>query len=228
MSKNRNVIQVAMLRHSQIPLENLRDYARRIMPKGSERKFGKSVERQKSFWAGRAILTKLLADNDWEVRPDVVYGYLRLYDRESGRTDPFFANISHTDDIAVAAIAPNPVGVDVESVSRKGDRVMKRVATKFELSHLNQNFLSRIAAPIALWSGKEAFSKALGLGMKFGFTGFEIDLSKAPPWSGKTKLKGPLQVKDPRIGILIHEDYFITVCSNGEGFETEFRFLETL
>jgi phosphopantetheinyl transferase len=223
-------IEVALLRHSDFSLLELQNYARQILPQNLGRKFGKSMERQRSFWAGRAILAKILgrhAGFSYMVRPDDFYGYLRLYDGKNGNPVPLFANISHTDEIAVAAVASSPVGIDVESKLRSGDKVMKRVATERELKQLHQFFLKkdaqRVPAPIALWSGKEAFSKALGLGMRFGFKAFEIDLSVPPPWPGQTNLKGPLEVKRPCIDILSYEKYFITVCSGEEGFAIDFQ-----
>src|SRR5205085_1685024 len=107
-----------------------------------------------------------------------------------------FVNISHTEKVAAVVLAKSAVGIDVELKTRSAERVMSRVATDREKKWTTQlipvSKTEKLSAPILLWSSKEAFSKALGLGMRFGFKAFEIDLLNGPPYLGKTELTGPL------------------------------------
>jgi 4'-phosphopantetheinyl transferase len=77
-------------------------------------------------------------------------------------------NLSHTGDACVCAVASQPVGVDIERV-RTGRRVMG-VARRFfapeewePLARLPAE--RRLRAFYACWTRKEAYAKALGLGV---------------------------------------------------------------
>ena len=134
--------------------------------------------------------------------------------------------------LAVGVIARSPVGIDVESVSRDATKVMERVCSPAERTFLEKKYSilgNLVPAPVILWSGKEAFSKAVGLGMKFGLAHFEIDLSslKNEIASAKTDLVGPLSVENSAIAYHVHNNFLISVCSSRPEFSSgiEWRIL---
>lgn len=221
---------IAMLHFEKISLEVLKKLGERIIHPSFRRKPGKSNQRENSFWAGRsALATLLLKQNETLcVKPNDEFGYLEIFFAQSKKKANFFANISHTENMAVAILGPTPVGIDIEKKNRNAARVMKRVLHPNEKKYLNEIILisenEKIPAPILLWSAKEAFSKSLGLGMKFGFQQFEIQLNQKLLWNGFTNLKGPLDVKNPKIKIFERGEYFITACSEWREHPVSFQF----
>jgi 4'-phosphopantetheinyl transferase len=77
-------------------------------------------------------------------------------------------SLSHSSDVAVVAIAPERVGVDVEVVRprRYLDRVARRVLTDGELAQwvaLPEH--EQLAMFLRAWTAKEAYLKMLGVGL---------------------------------------------------------------
>lgn len=98
-------------------------------------------------------------------------------------TAPDF-NVSHTGDVAVIAIARDArIGVDVERL----DRIVNvgGIARKF-LTAGEQSVLARLDADaarrtlLALWTCKEAMSKATGDALSAPFASIDVDLADVP------------------------------------------------
>jgi 4'-phosphopantetheinyl transferase len=88
----------------------------------------------------------------------------------TGVTHPPEISLSHSGCWVVAAVAWRPVGVDVEKLTRDPlvPGVLRRVCSPRELDRLER--LSperRSAAFLRVWTRKEAYGKASGLGMGF-------------------------------------------------------------
>ena len=93
-------------------------------------------------------------------------------------------NVSHTGDVAVIAIAWDArVGVDVERLDRTVN--VAGIARKF-LAPAEQSLLERLDADaarrtlLALWTCKEAMSKATGDALSAPFAALHVDLGGAP------------------------------------------------
>lgn len=89
-------------------------------------------------------------------------------------------NVSHTGQIVVAGISRSgPIGVDVESTTRRlqGLEIADRACSPFERAVLeNLPAGRRHGYLIRLWTLKESYSKALGLGLRLPFRDFGFDL----------------------------------------------------
>lgn len=92
-------------------------------------------------------------------------------------------NISHTDGMVVCAVSSGfPVGVDVEHRARAGE--MADVADRF-VSEDERRIWENKSAKVAdlylvqLWTLKEAWAKALGLGLEVDFTSASFDTDPA-------------------------------------------------
>jgi 4'-phosphopantetheinyl transferase len=89
-------------------------------------------------------------------------------------------SLSHTDDILVVGVTRNGrIGVDVELVDRPmlGIGIEAQVCTPHELSMLGSIAEARRnSALVRLWTLKEAYSKAIGQGLRFRFTEFGFRL----------------------------------------------------
>lgn len=215
-----NMTQLIIFPYAGISTENLETVAYRVIPPNLRKKTGKSESRMRSYLAGRSIIAWYFVAHQFPffVAPNQEYGYLQLYDSQGQKIPDFFVNISHTEEIVAVAFGAKTVGVDIESSLRSAMRVLPRVASERERawvekkSHLAQ--YSSIGTDIFLWSAKEAFSKALGLGMKFGFRAFQIFESPTSPFPATTDLKGPLQVEKPFILLETYEKFLITICTD--------------
>ncbi len=150
------------------------------------------------------------------VVPHPEHGFLELKQVDQAFDPPLYINISHTDFLAVAALSPSPVGVDVEALTRNPSKALDRI-----LSDRDRQFLqkfpppadSRLSPALLLWSAKEAFSKALGMGMQAGMPQLKIDFEGPPPYRARTEVVGHLPLHNPLIHWEIRGDFLITVCT---------------
>lgn len=91
---------------------------------------------------------------------------------------PLYFNLSHTSGLIVCAISKNPlIGVDVESTDRN-DLTSETIKLCFSSSEIARiNLFSNIESSeyiMSYWTLKEAYTKALGLGMSLPFDSFSI------------------------------------------------------
>lgn len=95
-------------------------------------------------------------------------------------------SLSHSGEIALIAIGENaPVGVDVQQIAM--DRPVERLAQRFFSSYERQALQSLsgeefVEAFYWCWTAKEAYLKALGVGLRRPLDSFDVsvDLTKRP------------------------------------------------
>lgn len=214
--ENLGPVTLAIFRHQTVSVDELVRRAARVLPPGLATREGKSEFRLRSFYAGRCAAAEVLghrAISAWVV-PNPAYGFLQLADDQLRVVPNWFINISHTDKIAVAVLATVPVGVDVEATARPiSRRVLERVSTPRELASL-------VPGPfpcppgIRLWSAKEAVSKAVGLGIKFGMKVFEIATRDRGVMPVEISCEGPFEVSNPGVESFIDGEYVISICAD--------------
>ncbi len=127
-------------------------------------------ERRQSYFGARAALATLVGPLGLEepVLNNEVFGFPTL---GSGPTLPAYISLAHTQGAAMAAMAPTPIGVDIELKNRDASKTVRRIFNSEEA----ESFARLGLAPVYAWVAKEAVSKALGLGMKFGMAAFCVD-----------------------------------------------------
>jgi len=183
----------------------------------------KNEARNRAFHAGRAAVAELfraLQIEAW-VEPNPFFGYLNAVCADGTSFPNLFVNISHTEQVAVAAASPYPIGVDIESIYRDASRAVRRVSTDEELQVALGARLEAGGEPlpgeVALWSAKEAVSKAVGLGIKFGMQDFVIDFGTGskPNSAFPVRLlrQGPLNLVSPAVALTRFEHFLIAVCT---------------
>jgi 4'-phosphopantetheinyl transferase EntD len=210
-------IRLAALQYEPDDLLRLKELARPVLKPGAVLPEKSSLGRQTEFYAGRAALAFAFQEIGFEavVVPNPWFGFLTAHP-DNG----IFINLSHTRGFAVAALAHHPIGVDVEALGRDTSRALRKVATKEELemiAGLDFKVGTKAVAPgVALWSAKEAISKAVGLGIKFGMQAFNPDLTQSAPCPVSLKLTGPLPLKNPAVAFHVHAGFLIAVCSKKE------------
>lgn len=95
---------------------------------------------------------------------------------------PLHFNLSHTSGLAVVAMSEQPVGVDVEHLTRKapGPDLAKRYFTAAEHQDIeSQPDSLRQERFLMYWTLKEAFLKAQSWGIVDSLKGFEFELTPA-------------------------------------------------
>jgi len=177
-----------------------------------------------AFMAGRIALQTLLHAEglkEISIKPQNPYGFLQLQDAQGQLLQNRYCSISHNEGVAVAALSTLPVGVDIEKRNRKASSVVSKIASSNEIEKLgllSESFRKQVEDPfLFLWTGKEAFSKALGLGLRKGIQNLEIHWKGEPPFSGKTDLETPISMQDPTLFFFFEQDCLVAICTEKEG-----------
>lgn len=93
-------------------------------------------------------------------------------------------NVSHSGDLALIALGHLPVGVDIEfcRVDRDLESLAETALSDRELAAWRALLpADRAAAFYETWVRKEAFVKATGLGLSFGFKRFDVSVGEDRP-----------------------------------------------
>jgi len=116
---------------------------------------------------------------------------------------PMKFNLSHSGKFCVLAVSTDEVGVDIEENDTKHLSVAKAVLQEEELSYMETDPLNRF---FALWTMKEAYSKALGDGLTLGFK----NINALPLLRGKSVRN---QNRDYFGKNLPWEGYSLSICT---------------
>ncbi len=187
-------------------------------------------DRRAAFFAGRAALAfafKYLKIKAF-AKTCQPYGYLSVVDDKGKGIPNLYCNVTHTDKLALAAVCTSPVGVDVERMDRSVSQVIRRILSaeeKAALSHGNNPELDSrgIRTDLALWCAKEAYTKALGLGLGAGLEQITVDIGHSPPFPVVTDVLGPQALSEPLVEVSIQNDYLIAICSEAENIQKGFK-----
>lgn len=168
--------------------------------------------------AGRWVLKKLLEHQHLPHRITFhpQWGYPQV--------GKHYCSIAHTAEGAVAALSPFPIGIDIELKNRLVRKVVARIVNepeRVDLQEQDWDLKRHLDDPeILFWVGKEALSKALGLGLQVGFQNLKIKFQQEPrataQWS--SKLPPPFTLEKPQLQFMIHEDFLVALCSEEKAF----------
>ncbi len=119
-----------------------------------------------------------------------------------------FHNISHSRGLVAVAVADAPVGVDVECERKVSGRLAPRI-----LSEREQRYLSKTGGAMGLlqlWTLKESYGKALGVGIAYPLSG--VEFIPMPP----EMPRGWQRVECSESGMscfsMLQDDFVISVC----------------
>lgn len=129
------------------------------------------------------------------------YGKPTLKDRK----DLYF-NISHSGDWVICAISSKPVGADVEQVKNREMNIAERFFSPYEYKELMNCPKEKQAEYFCkLWTLKESYVKAIGMGLSKSFTSFWFEIHG-----------GDVRMYTEESG---RNDYYFYVYSIGEGYQ---------
>ncbi len=102
--------------------------------------------------------------------------------RVRGGEGPCF-NLSHSGERVLCALSGSEVGCDIEQLADFEQELARRFFTAGEYAYIaaRQTEAERSRAFYRLWTLKESFMKATGLGMRLALDSFELDLGAAAP-----------------------------------------------
>lgn len=116
-----------------------------------------------------------------------------------GALEGLFLSLAHSGDCVLAAVADRQVGVDVQQL-REGDvnpALAARVCSPAELAYLDSvSERDRLRVFMTVWTRKEAYGKALGVGLDFALN----SVTAGPDASVIGGVPGSWQVCDLAIG----------------------------
>lgn len=137
-----------------------------------------------------------------------------------------FFNLSHSGDMVMCAISSKEVGCDVEKKRENVADISKRFCDKEREFILSKQGKERCDVLFRLWTLKESFMKALGVGHRIGLKNFCIDI-KEDNISVEQKIDNKKYYFKE---FFILQDYALSCCSEEEniGDITTIDFLDYL
>lgn len=144
-------------------------------------------EHRKAYVAGRAWLREVVGTYAGLAPEEVRFRYTDLGKPTLDVSDPPAFSLAHSDSIAVIGIGPEgPIGVDVE---RARPHVLDRAAAALVLSAAELDLIDRHSdrdrAFLRCWVRKEAYAKALGIGLERHLAGITLTTGRGTvDWDG--------------------------------------------
>ena len=191
----------------------------------------KSKDDQKRSIYSRGLLRKKLGDY-LDVNPAEINFSYNKYGKPSlnaeVHTEDLKFNVSHSKDIVVYAITKNrEIGIDVEylkDVSR-AEKIIDRFFSEEEKNFYNsQPEHKKKWAFFALWTRKEAYSKAMGRGIGLPSKDFELNLIPDNNRSSSNSFK---KSKWMLYNVEIESEYLAALATEGNDINIKYYNLDT-
>jgi 4'-phosphopantetheinyl transferase len=197
-----DVVTIASSSTEGMSSDELDEAIQRLTPPEQQRAKDIRLDRpRRSFVVGRLLLRSTVARLA-DVPPEDVVIELEATGRPvlTGKLSHYFVSIAHSGSYVVVGVANQQLGVDVEQLrqSAPSPQLMARVCSPAELRLLeNMNDVDRAAAFMVVWARKEAYGKAIGIGIGFGLRSVTVGLGGPNIVSGT----GDWQVADLDIDV---------------------------
>ncbi|MER0238787.1 4'-phosphopantetheinyl transferase superfamily protein [Fulvimarina sp. MAC8] len=148
---------------------------------------------REEFLVGRALLRTTLSSLRPDIAPDAWRFALNGFGRPAidwsatgAKPSKLFFNLSHTRGLVALAVGlSQDIGVDVEAITRGAPDhdIARRFFTEDEADWIDAGADEgeRTERFFALWTLKEAYIKARGMGLSLPLDGFLFDCSQRPP-----------------------------------------------
>jgi len=178
---NSNEVHVWVTRLSLVS-DNQKEYLKQLLTENELKKFNRfhfQADKER-FLIGRAALKEILA-RYLDKTPISIILEVDEFGKPYLKEGTLHFNISHSEDIVIFAISHcKTVGIDVEVCQSKVDylAIARQFCTAFELNQLSQlPDEKRRLAFYRCWTRKEAFVKAISLGLYFPLSAVEVGFS---------------------------------------------------
>ncbi len=117
--------------------------------------------------------------------------------------DNIYFNISHSENQVICGISNSVIGIDIEHLDRKIN--IKALSKRF-FSVEEEIYIKNSFDFLKIWTLKEAYLKAVGIGISGGLKNFTVPLNKNNKMSSNNK--------DWYFDSIKYDNYIISVCQN--------------
>ncbi len=121
----------------------------------------------------RSLLRHALKEQGLD--PDAVSILTGEHGKPYVKDNPFFFSISHSGDKVIVAVSDKEIGCDIELVSDYNPKISERFFTPEENSFIDSR-ADKSAAFYRVWTLKESFMKATGLGFSLSLSDFSVNI----------------------------------------------------
>lgn len=170
------------------------------------------------------LLRYLIISETQMVNDDIKFGYTKFGKPYLlNNHNKFHFNISHSGDLVTCAIHDQAVGIDVEKVEDISLEIAYNYFSLIEKSKLKKD-QNKIDKFFELWTGKESYLKAIGLGLSVPLNSFSIrngTLYKYVHHNNETWM-----IKNYRTKASSKNWYQISVCSKSTNFPNNITMLD--
>ncbi len=121
---------------------------------------------------------------------------------------PLHFNISHSGNYVIAAVSKYEIGIDIQRVRADKHRIAEKNFVAGECAYINamEDEETQQQRFCEIWTVKEAYLKAKGIGLRKPLNSFEVDLSEdAPKIVGEEALRV--------VQFRIDRKYIVSVCA---------------
>jgi 4'-phosphopantetheinyl transferase len=212
----------------RLPAEQLEKYANSLSAEERQRAAKFAIpDKYEEYVVSHGLLRKSLAHVLGRAVSEFEFDYGASRKPFLKKTDasqnPVF-NISHSHGQVLVAISMNRnIGVDIEKIRNnvEYEKLALRFFSAAEHAALMQlPETQRVAAFFATWTRKEAFVKAVGKGIAFGLSEFEVNIDPLESPKMLVTRWDPTDVEKWLLASIETEnDYFATVASDGGQFQ---------
>jgi 4'-phosphopantetheinyl transferase len=219
----RDVVSIASCSTADMSSDELREASGRLSESEQQRARSILLDRpRRAFVVGRLLLRSTVA-RIADVRPEDVGIEVEPTGRPvlNRELDDYFVSIAHSGSHVVVGVANKRIGVDVEQLrpAPPSPRLMARVCSPDELRLLeSMNDEDRAVAFMTVWARKEAYGKAIGIGIGFGLRSVTVGIDGSVISGGA----GDWQVAD----IDVDPSCAAAVAANGPDWRVELERVE--
>lgn len=126
-------------------------------------------------------------------------------------------NLSHSGDYVALAVDEQPVGIDIEKPRKDKQKLVRRFFSEEEAKALEEQWSDALFTK--LWTRKESFIKAVGLGMRMPLEGFSTLGEQV-----KINEKMPAEMMQPDemyylASFPLKDGYWLSVCGRNQAIE---------
>ena len=198
--------EVYLMNIEQLNADKLEEYYRFLGKERIEKveRLKRIVNKKQSIACGMLIndivLNKAAGGRDAEYSVDE-YGKPHVI---CNGEDEIYFNVSHSGSYAILAIGKNDIGIDIQDISKTNLVIVDRCFSENEKKRLLCAKSSRLdAVYTSVWSGKESYVKALGIGIR-------TDLSKVDLQSVECDENEEYNIE--LVSLPDMDEYAISVC----------------
>jgi len=220
-SLNNDEIHILIIEFSKFT-NQFNQYYKLLSKKEKQRADKFHFEKDRHVFAITRAILRLMFSQLLKIKPSEIKlkknDYGKPYLDGSHNSNIFF-NVSHSKNYAIIGInLDSEIGVDIEFVNEKfiTDEIAKNYFSKYEIDkYFSLSEHKKVKSFFNLWTRKEAYIKAKGMGLSIPLNSFDISLDETSPII--IKIGNKINISDWHINNLsINNDYCASLIYSGQ------------